>query len=89
MVSENQLVREYYGNVGVFLLRGYAMLQLSYILLTVAGHGNLQQESLRFHDVFQQRYTNFRDSINDMLSEANRDLWKCDPNPYLNKSMGN
>lgn len=81
------MVREYYGNVALFLLRGYAILQLSYILLTASGHGNFQQESLSFQDSFQQQYTNFRECIDDMLREANRDLWKCDPNPYLNKSI--
>lgn len=62
------------------------MIQLAYILLTASGQGNLQQESLTYQDGFQQRYTDFREFMEDMLRDASRDLWKCDPNPYLNKS---
>lgn len=86
MVSENQLVREYYGNVALFLLRSYATLQLSYLLLTSSGHGDYHKESELFEQNFKGQYEKFQQAIEEMLVAANRDLWKCDPNPYFNKS---
>lgn len=84
VISEAQLVREYYANVGKAVLRSYAMIQLANMLITIANPSNSRvadaQVEQRF---FLQRYAQFRQTLDSLFNHASRDLWKCNPNPYL------
>lgn len=84
MISEAQLVREYYVNVGKALLRNYAMIQLTYMLKSLSQQRNFHPEANTERIIFLQRYIQFHEAVDSMLTAASRDLWKCNPNPYLN-----
>lgn len=77
------MVREYYANVGKALLRGHAMIQLAYMLMTLSKHRDARAEAKTQSNLFTERYDKFQDIIQNMLNDASRDLWKCNPNPYL------
>lgn len=83
MISEAQLVREYYANVGKALLRSYAMIQLAYMLTSLSQHRNLHADANDERKFYLERYTQFHRTVESMLGAASRDLWKCNPNPYL------
>lgn len=83
VISEAQLVREYYANVGKTLLRSYAMIQLAYMLTSLSQHRNLSAEANDERKFYLERYEQFHHAVERMLGAANRDLWKCNPNPYL------
>lgn len=77
------MVREYYANVGKALLRGHAMIQLAYMLMTLSKHRDARAEAKTQSNLFTERYDKFQDVIQNMVNDASRDLWKCNPNPYL------
>lgn len=60
------------------------MIQLAYMLMTISNHQNSHvadaQVERRF---FIERYAEFRQTIDSLFNNASRDLWKCNPNPYL------
>lgn len=86
VISEVQLVNEYYANVGKALLRSYGMTQLANMLITLSARSNDRvsdaQVERRF---FIERFSQFRETINDMHQRASRDLWKCNPDPYFDR----
>lgn len=83
VISEAQLVREYYANVGKALLRSHAMVQLAYMLTSLTQHRNLHGAASDERKLYLERSTQFRRTLEGMLAAASRDLWKCNPNPYL------
>lgn len=83
MISEAQLLREYYVNAGKALLRSYAMNQLAYMLMSLSQHQNLHGEANVERTFYLEQYAQFRSAVESMLAVASRDLWKCNPNPYL------
>lgn len=83
MISEAQLVREYYANVGKALLRSYAMTQLAYMLTSLSQQRNLHAKANDERNLYLERYSLFHDAVESLLAVASRDLWKCNPNPYL------
>lgn len=78
------MVREYYANVGKALLRSHAMMQLAYMLLTLSAQSDARAVALDRRTEFRTRYNEFQTSMQSMLNAASKDLWKCNPNPYLN-----
>lgn len=83
MISEAQLVREYYVDVGKALLRSYAMTQLAYMLMSLSQQRNFHIEANAERKLYFEQYTQFHEAIESMLAAASRDLWKCNPNPYF------
>lgn len=83
VISEAQLVREYYANVGRILLRSYAMNQMSHMLMSLSMHRNLHGDANAERKLYLQRYADIRRAIESMLTASSLDLWKCNPNPYL------
>lgn len=77
-------MREYYAQVAKALLRGHAMTQLTYMLLTLSNERETyQQDADLYGNFFKEKYLRFINAIEQMLSAASHDLWKCNPNPYL------
>lgn len=83
VISEVQLVREYYANVGRTLLRSHGMSQLAYMLMSLSLQRNLHAEANVERINYLERYAAFRHAIESMLTVASPDLWKCNPNPYF------
>lgn len=83
VISEAQLVREYYANVGKAVVRSHAMTQLAYMLKSLTMHHNYHHEATVERKIFLERYMEFRNVMQTMLDTASLDLWKCNPNPYL------
>lgn len=76
-------MREYYANVAKTLLRSYAMSQLSRMLMSLSMHRSLHSDANAERKLYLQRYADIRRAIENMLTAASLDLWKCNPNPYL------
>lgn len=83
VISEARLVREYYTNVAKALIRGHAMTQLAYMLKSLSMHRNFYTDATIERKQFLEHYTEFQIVMQEMLNAASLDLWKCNPNPYL------
>ncbi|XP_055324703.1 uncharacterized protein LOC129579086 [Sitodiplosis mosellana] len=83
VISEAQLVREYYANVGKAVLRSYAMHQLAHMLMSLIVRENSHATANAERKLYLERYNEFKHTIEGMLTASSLDLWKCNPNPYL------
>lgn len=61
------------------------MTQLAYMLLALSkgSDGGYTQEAEVERNFFLEQYDQFQQMIDDMLKKSSRDLWKCNPNPYM------
>lgn len=80
--STNQLIYEYYYDISAVLLKTYAMLQLSYMFLTVYGHYDytMQSQEVRFR--FKDRTLHMQNRVRELLADSRTDVWMCDPDVY-------
>lgn len=65
------------------MIRSYAMTQLAYMLMTLTAYRHSRADAQIERENFIARYEQFHKVIENMFENASRDLWKCNPNPYL------
>lgn len=80
--STNQLIYEYYYDISTVLLKTYALLQLSYMLLTVYAlyDYSMPAQDLQFR--FKERTSQMQNRVRELMSDARTDVWMCDPDVY-------
>lgn len=80
--STNQFIYEYYYDISAVLLKTYALLQMSYMFLTVYGHNDytMQAQDVQFR--FKSRTSRMRNRVRELLADSRADVWMCDPNVY-------
>lgn len=60
------------------------MMQLAFMLLTLSAQRDARAMAYDQRAQFRERYDKFQAGMQSMLNGASKDLWKCNPNPYLN-----
>lgn len=80
--STNQLIYEYYYDISAVLLKTYALLQLSYMFLTVYGHYDYTMQAQEVQFRFKHKTLKMQNRVREMLSDARTDVWMCDPDVY-------
>lgn len=80
--STNQLIYEYYYDISAVLLKTYAVLQLSFMFLTIYGHYDytMQAQEVRFR--FIDRTVKMQNRVRELLADSRTDVWMCDPDVY-------
>merc|ERR1719285_412701 len=64
-------------------LKGYTMIQFSYMLLKLNGRGNFTEESLQSRDRFKERTKQAAEVVRNAMKDVRRDLWNCDPKKHV------
>lgn len=82
--SASQLVYEYYYDVSVAELKGYALVQLANMFRTVYNR-DFRADGQSFRYEYLDRTRRVQAEVKHLLSEANGEVWKCDP---LHWSLG-
>ncbi len=80
--STNQFIYEYYYDVSAVLLKTYALLQLSYMFLTVYGHYDYSPQAQEVRFRFNQRMSTMQMRVVELLADSRTDVWMCDPDVY-------
>lgn len=80
--STNQLIYEYYYDISAVLLKTYALLQLSYMILTVYGHYDYTMLGQEVEFRFRQRTLKMQDRVRELMADSRTDIWMCDPDVY-------
>ncbi|KAG4078126.1 hypothetical protein HA402_002177 [Bradysia odoriphaga] len=80
--STNQLIYEYYYDISAVLLKTYALLQLSYMFLTVYGHYDHTMHAQEVQFRFKSRSSKMRNHVRVLLADSRTDVWMCDPDVY-------
>merc|ERR1712013_750934 len=80
--SPHQLVYNLYNIIALTEIKGYAMLQFSYMMLRIYEKGNFTVESNAAKEKFEQQATEKMDSIKQVLPTMSKDLLRCDPKDH-------
>ncbi|XP_037294330.1 uncharacterized protein LOC115442913 isoform X3 [Manduca sexta] len=85
-MSPHQLIFDIYNTVALTEIKGYAMMQFSWMLLRIYGKGNFTQEASLTRQRYSQRTAQAAAVAKSALSEASRDLYMCDPPMHIEGS---
>ncbi|CRK92910.1 CLUMA_CG006339, isoform A [Clunio marinus] len=80
--SPQQVLYQLYHAITMTELKGYAMMQFSYMLLKTYGKGNYTQESYLMRKNFEKRAAKSQELMQKVMEISERDLWRCDPNKH-------
>eukprot|EP00095_Tigriopus_kingsejongensis_P006035 maker-scaffold889_size84747-snap-gene-0.24 protein:Tk06035 transcript:maker-scaffold889_size84747-snap-gene-0.24-mRNA-1 annotation:"hypothetical protein L798_01615" len=80
--SPHQLLYNLYNVIALTEIKGYAMLQFSYMMLQLYDKGNFTIESERVRKSFETQATNKVKAVQTILGGMNRTYWRCDPSTH-------
>ncbi|CAH2981054.1 unnamed protein product [Chilo suppressalis] len=78
-LSPHQLIYDTYNTISLTEIKGYAMMQFSWMLLRIYGKGNFTQEASLTRQRYSERTAQTAAAARAALSVAKRDLHRCDP----------
>ncbi|XP_011558082.3 uncharacterized protein LOC105388803 isoform X2 [Plutella xylostella] len=82
-LSPHQLIHDMYNTVSLTEIKGYAMMQFSWMLLRIYGKGNFTQEASLTRQRYSERSTQTAAAARAALAMASRDLHRCDPPAHV------
>lgn len=80
--SPQQVLYKLYQSVALTEIKGYSMIQFSYMLLKLYGAGNFTKEIQIVKDRYEERTNAAIVTIKESMKNASRNLWKCDPKTH-------
>ncbi|XP_026327753.1 uncharacterized protein LOC113236030 isoform X2 [Hyposmocoma kahamanoa] len=78
-LSQHQLIYDMYNTISLTEIKGYAMMQFSWMLLRIYGKGNFTQEASLTRQRYTERTAQTATAARSALFMAKRDLYRCDP----------
>nr|XP_026492111.1 uncharacterized protein LOC113397811 isoform X3 [Vanessa tameamea] len=81
-MSPHQLIYDMYNTISLTEIKGYAMMQFSWMLLRIYGKGNFTQEANLTRVRYAERTSRIASAAKSTLAMAKRDLYKCDPKEH-------
>ncbi|XP_068633247.1 uncharacterized protein orion isoform X3 [Battus philenor] len=78
-LSPHQLIYDMYNTISLTEIKGYAMMQFSWMLLRIYGKGNFTQEASLTRQRYGERSARTATAAKAALAVARRDLYRCDP----------
>ncbi|CAH0585948.1 unnamed protein product [Chrysodeixis includens] len=81
-MSPHQLIYDMYNTIALTEIKGYAMMQFSWMLLRIYGRGNFTQEASLTRQRYAERTGQTATAARAALARANRKLYRCDPQEY-------
>jgi len=80
--SPHQLLYNLYNIIALTEIKGYAMIQFSYMMLKIYNKGNFTLESDVARQKFERQATEKMNVIKSVLPGMSRDYWRCDPTTH-------
>ncbi|CAH1638020.1 unnamed protein product [Spodoptera littoralis] len=78
-MSPHQLIYDMYNTIALTEIKGYAMMQFSWMLLRIYGRGNFTQEASLTRQRYSERTGQTATAARAALAMSKRDLYRCDP----------
>ncbi|CAF4907893.1 unnamed protein product [Pieris macdunnoughi] len=82
-LSPHQLIYDMYNTIALTEIKGYAMMQFSWMLLRIYGKGNFTQEASLTRQRYTERTARTATAAKAALAMAQRDLYRCDPPQHV------
>ncbi|XP_039753443.1 uncharacterized protein LOC120628861 [Pararge aegeria] len=77
-MSTHQLIYDMYNTIALTEIKGFAIMQFSWMLLRIYGKGNFTYEASLARKRYEERNTLTADAVRAALYKADRDLYACD-----------
>uniref|UniRef100_A0A336KP84 CSON013308 protein n=1 Tax=Culicoides sonorensis TaxID=179676 RepID=A0A336KP84_CULSO len=81
--SPQQMMYQLYNVLSLTELKGYAMMQFSWMLLKTYGKGNFSKEAEIMKNQFNERTNKTQELLKRVMERADRSVWRCDPNHHV------
>lgn len=78
-LSAQQVLYQLYNAISITELKGYSMMQFSWMLLKAYGKGNFTAEAKLMRRRFEDRTNRTQLLLQQVMRQASRDYWRCDP----------
>ncbi|EDW06299.2 uncharacterized protein LOC6585004 isoform X1 [Drosophila mojavensis] len=85
--SAQQFVYSLYTDIALTELKGYTMMEFSWMMLRVYGRGNFSQEAELMRRDYEKRTERTLKLLKEVMRRSDRIVWRCDPEHFvLNKT---
>lgn len=84
MYSENQFLMDFYQEIVAALLKGYMLLQMSYMIWSTNGTINNRETAEHVRGQFIHNISIIQDDVKAETRNASRAMWACDPEDFYN-----
>ncbi|XP_018572018.1 uncharacterized protein LOC108911535 isoform X1 [Anoplophora glabripennis] len=81
--SPQQVLYNLYNAIALTELKGYTMIQFSYMLLRLYDQGNFTKEAQLMRNRYEERTNNAIEIVKQSMKNASRALWNCDPKKHV------
>ncbi|CAH1108486.1 unnamed protein product [Psylliodes chrysocephalus] len=81
--SPQQVLYNLYNAIALTELKGYSMIQFSYMLLRLYNKGNFTTESQIMRQRFEERTNSAMEIVKKSMADASRQYWNCDPKRHI------
>uniref|UniRef100_A0A1B6KBP6 Uncharacterized protein n=1 Tax=Graphocephala atropunctata TaxID=36148 RepID=A0A1B6KBP6_9HEMI len=81
--SPHQIIYNLYNSLQMTQLKGYTMMQFSWMLLRLYGKGNFTLESQLMRERYLDRMAEQAVSLKEALNKADAAYWRCDPKHHV------
>jgi len=81
--SPQQFVYTLYADIALTELKGYTMMEFSWMMLRVYGKGNFTQEAELMRLDYEKRTERTLKLLRETMRRADRIVWRCDPTRYV------
>ncbi|CAD7090027.1 unnamed protein product [Hermetia illucens] len=81
--SPQQFLYSLYSDITLTELKGYAMMQFSWMILNIYDKGNFTDEAKLMRADFEKRSIESQEMVKQVMQRADRVLWTCDPPVYV------
>ncbi|XP_073957026.1 chemokine-like protein orion isoform X1 [Choristoneura fumiferana] len=78
-MSPHQLIYDMYNTISLTEIKGYAMMQFSWMLLKIYGKGNFTEEASLTRQRYAERSSRTAAAARSAMAMARRGLYRCDP----------
>ncbi|KAL9695482.1 hypothetical protein quinque_014767 [Culex quinquefasciatus] len=78
-LSAQQILYQLYFAIVITDLRGYSLMQFSWMLLKTYGKDNVPTKAKRMRQTFQYRTNRIQMLLQQVMTQASREYWRCDP----------
>ncbi|KAB0793606.1 hypothetical protein PPYR_13226 [Photinus pyralis] len=81
--SAQQMLYNLYNTIELTELKGYMMMQFSYMLLKLYNQGNYTKEAQLMRDRYEERTVQSVQAVKKAMERSSREFWKCDPPKHI------
>lgn len=78
---------EYYRETVAAMLKGYMLIQMSYMIATTTEKNNYREHAERLRENWIYNILKIQDNVKLETRAANKTMWACDPDEYYNTGI--